>query len=287
MFASSYKTPHISKLWASLIKRPAILDNFNNMTKHFKFSKRLHLATLCCFLFPFFYTGCDTSLSVRLAKEKAEKYKQDSIAAQDSIAQIIALSEISAVQDSIADYGNAQAAVVKDSALIKPVDTIIQNNTLQTDTSYTQTLISQPDSSTFKKETESKSYSETISTKFEFLRPLLIPKEDTYTGLATVIDSIPLIYLISPFICFLFLLISLVVKFIDLNAIKTILLLETFALIFLFIAPGMYSFVITGGTIETFWGLRIWGYWVALTFILALTIYDFYIIRLSFRSTNK
>ena len=284
MFASSYKTPHISKLWASLIKRPAILDNFNNMTKHFKFSKRLHLATLCCFLFPFFYIGCDSG-----AKEKAahEQYKQDSIAAQDSIAQIIALSEISAVQDSIADYGNAQAAVVKDSALIKPVDTIIQNNTLQTDTSYTQTLISQPDSSTFKKETESKSYSETISTKFEFLRPLLIPKEDTYTGLATVIDSIPLIYLISPFICFLFLLISLVVKFIDLNAIKTILLLETFALIFLFIAPGMYSFVITGGTIETFWGLRIWGYWVALTFILALTIYDFYIIRLSFRSTNK
>ena len=268
MFASSYKTPHISKLWASLIKRPAILDNFNNMTKHFKFSKRLHLATLCCFLFPFFYTGCGSS-----AKEKAahEKYIQDSIAAQES----------NAIEEAIL------AAVVKDSAFIQPVDTIIQNNILQTDTSYTQTLISQPDSSTFKKETESKSYSETISTKFEFLRPLLIPKEDTYTGLATVIDSIQLIYFFSTFICFLFLLISLVVKFIDLNAIKTILLLETFALIFLYIAPGIYSVVITGGTIETFWGLRIWGYWVALTFILALTIYDFYIIRLSFRSTNK
>ena len=261
MFASSYKTPHISKLWASLIKRPAILDNFNNMTKHFKFSKRLHLATLCCFLFPFFYIGCDSG-----AKEKAahEKYKQDSIAAQDSIAY----EEV----DKLASEN--KAAVVKDSALIKPVDTIIQNNTLQTDTSYTQTLISQPDSSTFKKETESKSYSQTISTKFEFLRPLLNPTEDTYTGLATVIDSIQLIYFFSTFICFLFLLISLVVKFIDLKAIKTILLLETFALIFLFIA-------------ETYWGLKIWGYWVALTFILALTIYDFYIIRLSFRSTNK
>jgi len=210
------------------------------MTKHLKFSKRLHWATLCCFLLPFFYTGCGLSSE---EKARAEKSKQDSIAA---------------------------ATVNVNNTLIKPADTTIQNNIPQKDTSNTQVSIVHPDTTTSKSEKESKSPSEKISTKFEFLRPLLIPKEDTYTGLATVIDSVPFICFFSVFICLLFLVISLTVKFIDLSARKTIVLLDTFASIFFFIARP-YS-----------WDSeKLWGYWVALAFITVLTIYDFYIIKLS------
>lgn len=220
------------------------------MTKHFKFSKRLHWATLCCFLFPFFYTGCGPSAGEKAAMEKVK---------QDSIATATIKTETS----------------LPDSTSNKLVETAIPN-IAQVDTLKEQESSMQLDTTASKTENESKTPSQRISNKLTFLQPLLIPKSDTYSGIATVIDSIPYIIYFAIFIAFLFLIISLIVKFIDIHARKTIALLDTFALIF-FCISRPYS-----------WDSeRLWGFWVAAAFTFALTIYDFYLIKLSKNYNTK
>ncbi len=215
------------------------------MTKYFTFSKRLHWATLCCFLFPFFYTGCGPSAEDKATMEKAK---------QDSIAAVTGQTETES----------------PDSAKTTILDSTKHEEIAEVDTSTEQTSILQPDTTTSKTEKESKTPSQKISNQLGFLRPILVPKQDTYTGVATVIDGIPFIPYFSIFISFLFLIISLVVKFIDSNARKTIVLLDILALISLFVSQP-YSFD----------SEKLWGFWVAMTFVFALSVYDIYVIRRS------
>lgn len=209
------------------------------MTKHYKYSRSLHWVTLCCFLFPFFYTGCGPSAEEKLAMEKT---KQDSISA-----------------DSIQQGG----------IYTKSVDTIIQKNITQVNTSKEQgqSLSLQVDNPPSSGKTTI-TLSQNISNKNSFLRSLLIPKADTYTGIATVMDIIPYTSFLAIFISLLFLIISLVVKFIDKGAKKAIVLLDFIALIFLCISEPF-----------SLGSEKLWGFWVAVTFTLALTIYDLYITK--------
>lgn len=224
------------------------------MTKHFKYSKGLHWATLCCFLFPFFYTGCGPSAGEKAAKEKAT---QDSSALYQTV---------------IAPETNNADTAQQEGALTKSVDTIVEKTISQIDPSKEPVPSLHPETTASEPEKESKNPSEKISNKFPFLKPFLIPKSDTYTGIATVIDTISFITFLAVFISFFFLIISLAIKFIEVSAKKTIAFLDILALIFLFISQPFSL----GGDNE-----KLWGFWVALTFVFSLTIYDLYLIKLN------
>jgi hypothetical protein len=213
------------------------------MTKHFKYSKGLHWVTLFCFLFPFFYTGCGPSAKEKAALETAE---------QDTIVSLKMQKEIEKT-DSL-NKTSIGSTIEKDSA---EFDRLTEN-----------TSILRTDTTTSKTEKDSETLSLKISNKFEFLRPILVPKEDTYTGIAVVMDGIPLIPFLGIFISFLLLIISLIVKYMDHNARKTIVLLDILVIISLYISEP-YSFD----------SKKLWGYWVAMTLVCVLSLYDLYIFR--------
>jgi hypothetical protein len=211
------------------------------MIKHFNFSRRLHWATLCCFFLPFFLqVSCGPSAEEKKATE--ETRQKDSIANQLVIA-----------------------------------DTVNQKNTLQRDTA--DTFVPRESSSSFVKTTDpSKSPSQDLAQKCEFLQPLLIPREDTFTGIATIIDALIFVPLFGTFISFLLLLIGLIAKFIDVKARRVMALLNLVALITLFISiPSPYYFSSN----------KLWGFWFTLVFVFALVIYDFYIIKLNNKETKE
>ncbi len=218
------------------------------MKKHFAYSKRLHLATLCCFLLPFFYfTGCGPSAEEKAAREKAT---QDSIIAVEK--------------------------TMTTNVFVKP-DTINKERIKENVSDTTiQTKESTPIAREPEKEDKSKSNSEKISDKYGFLSPILIPKPNTYTGLASIIDTTSLAFLASIFISFLLLIISLVVKFIESKARKTTVLLNFLSLIFLlFSRPYSYDYNI------------LWGYWVAISFVALLTAYDVVIIIIAKKNSTQ
>jgi len=144
--------------------------------------------------------------------------------------------------------------LVIDSIISYPKDTT--KSIVQSDTIYSNNT------------KESDNISQELSYQYPFLKPILIPKKDTFTGLAILIDTSFYIPLFATFVSFLLLLIGLVAKFIDAKAKVTILLLDLVSLLFLFIAePNLWV------------TKNLWGYWLAIGFIIGLSVYDFYVIR--------
>lgn len=212
----------------------------NSNSTHYKYSRRLHLATLCCFLLPFFYDGCGQS-----AEEKA---KQDSAMALESV--------------------NTDTSTLN-KASIAIEDTTTQDNLSQID-STTEQAAATPQDTVPSTEKESKTTSQLISNKLPWLSPLLIPQPDTYTGLAAIVDTIPFAVFFGAFASFLFLILSLAIKYFYKEAIRIVILHDILGLIFLAISRS-YSWD----------SQKLWGFWVCLSFVFALTIYDFYILRLN------
>jgi hypothetical protein len=207
-----------------------------NVTKHFKYSKGLHVLTLCCFLMPFFYSGCHDS--------KEEKEKNEELAEMvDTIATTAEPVDMDSAQ--FAEY------------LAKSVDTSkTKNNDINFDDPFVK--------------------GDSIFNCVPFLKPVLNPDKECYSGLGLMIAQSPLILMTATFTCFLLLIISLTIKYIDHNAKRAIVLLEILALISLLIARP-YSFQFE----------RLWGLWVAVFFVSLLTIYDFYIARVSYLNDKK
>jgi hypothetical protein len=97
-----------------------------------------------------------------------------------------------------------------------------------------------------------------------------VPKEDTYTGIASVINLIVVTEYIAIYISFLLLLICFTIKFIDKEARKTIVLLDVLATVLLFISRA-----------ENLTSHILYGYWLAFSFAVVLTAYDFYVMRIN------
>jgi hypothetical protein len=116
-------------------------------------------------------------------------------------------------------------------------------------------------------EEKEKTLSETLSKEYTFLRPILVSKENTFSGLAMIIDSGSYIVVFSVFIYFLLSILSLTIKHLDSNAIKTIVLLDALALLFLIISEPIGIF-----------NDRLWGLWVAIILFSTVTILDIYIL---------
>jgi hypothetical protein len=189
---------------------------------YFNFSKRLHFATLCCFLLPFFYyTGCGPSAAEKEAQAAAQaQVIHDSLAAVEAAEQ--------EANDTKIINSNS---VLPNNAAISTVDTIRESNSAQTDTSKEQTKELQETTNTDKPDKKNESSSEQIAKEYPLLQPLLIPKTDVHTGLAAVIDVFPFLMANGVFNALLLLIISLTIKHIEPEARKSIALLNVLALL--------------------------------------------------------
>lgn len=204
------------------------------------YSRFLHVLVLCTFFLPFFYSGCGGPSAEEKAKQEAQR-QADSI--------VKATSEMDSLMSFEPDTFQANIGNSEYSATVSmPIDTIAKNNEALNYLNDDENL------------------SLTIIKKFPILKPLLHPEQNVYTGLGTAINLFPLMFLFGAFLSMLFLLVGFVVKFLEKSAFKTILLLEIIAALFLFNAAPF-----------NFWGKELWGYWVALTSILILILFDFYV----------
>ena len=118
-----------------------------------------------------------------------------------------------------------------------------------------------------KTENKEETLSETLSQEYPFLKSILVSKENTFSGWAMIIDSGSYILVFSIFIYFLLSILSLTIKYLESNAIKTIVLLDVLALLFLILAEPLAIF-----------NNRLWGVWVAIIIFSTLTILDIYIL---------
>jgi hypothetical protein len=109
--------------------------------------------------------------------------------------------------------------------------------------------------------------SNTLSERYPWLKPVLIPKEDTSTGLAVVLDSGPFIPLFAPFVFLLILLLGLLTKYLNNKALNIHLVMDLTALVALVLAKPM-----------AFHAERLWGFWVAVGFTGVMTLLDLWLL---------
>ncbi len=212
------------------------------------YSKRIHLVVFCCFLFPFFYTGCGGPSEEEIAAK--EKSRQDSITAFTA-----------AKNGTIAVYDTAKQkpAAVTTTDTTKPA--IVENK----DTTIQQAIVHPKDKDKDDEEKNS-TLSEKIVKQLPILKPLLVPKEKTFSGIASVIDTAMYLPFYSVFLSFLLLVLSLVVKYMDAQARTTIAMLNTLALISLYVSTHFSGY-----------SEDLWGFWVAFSFVLLLTAFDIFV----------
>jgi hypothetical protein len=127
-----------------------------------------------------------------------------------------------------------------------------------------------------KVEKKEETYSQTLSRENTFLQPILVSKENTFSGLAILIDSGSYILFFSMFLYFLLSILSLTIKYLDSNTIKTIVLLDVLALLFLIISEPMGIFYD-----------RLWGLWIAIILFSTVTILDIYILTIYHQKKRK
>jgi hypothetical protein len=206
-----------------------------------KYSRFLHVLVLCTFFLPFFQSGCGGPSAEEKAKQKAQRQA-------DSIAK--ATSEMDSLMGLESDTIEIETPFVDTSH----IDTsAIGNSPNQNDA----------DNSNNKEEY----LSAILTKKYHFLKIFLNPEPNVYTGIGMSMNALPYVFQIGTFLSVLFLLISLAGKFLDKSAFKTILFLEVIAALFLYHAYILFDIS----------GEKLWGYWVALTSILILILFDFYI----------
>lgn len=210
------------------------------MKKHYRISRILNLAIILCFLMPFFYTGCGPSKAELEAKEKWQS-------------------------DSIASIANT----ITDTIIENKKDNLNQDSIAKIDDDAEKRMSEELSSSNSDNDSENTTVSAKISRQMPFLKPILVSNDDTYSGLALVIDSSSLIGYMSVSVSLLLLIISVLAKLIDQQSIKIITLLDFSSFVLLIVSqPISFQFE------------RLWGFYVTLIFSLILVFYDLYILKL-------
>ncbi len=224
--------------------KPETVMGHPNMKAVFKYnyriSKILHIITLCSFLLPFSYNSCAPS-----AKEK--------------LAQINAKSDSTIAIQSEKTDNTLKPELVKDT-LESVSESVTKNSNVVSESNDTNPDEINPNNPNNEEET----YSTVFVKKYPALKYLLIPKNDTRTGLGMVLDSSPYIQLYSILISFLLLTLCLLIKTFERSSRLTIMFLEVLAIIGIAISrPSFFSYEL------------LWGFWVTLVFLTLLTIIDF------------
>ncbi|MCE2964150.1 MAG: hypothetical protein LW842_13355 [Sphingobacteriales bacterium] len=106
-----------------------------------------------------------------------------------------------------------------------------------------------------------------LAGRVRILKMLLEPKEDRYTGLGSVVNTLPYIFYFSIFNAFILICSSLLIKLF-----KPII---NFQLIFIEILGFLFLFI------SKFWDWyneTLYGYWIAIVFTLFIILFDFVLI---------
>lgn len=125
-------------------------------------------------------------------------------------------------------------------------------------------------------EEKEKKSSEILSNEYTFLSPILVSKENTFSGLAMIIDTTDYIVIFSLFIFFILSILSLITKYLDTTAIKTIVLIDLIALLFLIISRPADLFY-----------HRLWGFWLTIILFAVVTLIDLFILTKNHAKKSK
>ncbi len=206
-----------------------------------KYSRLLHVLVLSTFFLPFFYSGCG-------GPSAEEKAKQEAQLQADSIA------EGTREMDSL---------MILDSDTIEIETPLVDTNNIDTSAIGNSFNQNEADNSNNKEECLTLK----LTKKYSFLKIFLNPEPNVYTGIGMSINTLPYVFQFGTFLSLLFLFISFTVKFLDKSALKTILLLEMIAALFLYNAYILFDIS----------GEKLWGYWVGLVSFIILFLFDFYV----------
>jgi hypothetical protein len=227
-------------------KKATTVNALNCMIKHFKYSKVIHTITLLCFLLPFFYTGCE--------KQKVSKAMNE------------AITDSMAVADSV-NIQPHKIGCLETNSLDSVKNVISTDDTTSENKTEALGLI--------KPQKQEEVLSQILSTKYSFLKPLLIPTDETYSGIGAFLNLIPFFKWFAIFLSFLLLVIGLVIKFIDSGSIISIVLIDTIALISLIFSQ------------TPSWNCeRLWGFACCVFLASILTFYDLFICKRNRSFTN-
>jgi hypothetical protein len=172
--------------------------------------------------------------------------------------------------DAPAVEATQQIEVDSTNANLEKVDTVSITSKA---TNKPQNSVDNVESTTEKKE---KTLSETLSQEYTFLQPILVSKEDTFSGLAMLIDCGSYIVFFSIFLYVLLSILSLTIKYLESNGTKIIALLDVLSLFFLAISRPVGLF-----------DNKLWGLWVAIIIFSAVTILDIYILTKYHQNKGK
>lgn len=125
-------------------------------------------------------------------------------------------------------------------------------------------------------EEKEKKRSEILSNEYTFLSPILVSKENTFSGLAMIIDITDYIVIFSLFIYFILSMLSLITKYLENTAFKTIVLIDLFALLFLIISRPADLFY-----------HRLWGFWLTIILFSVVTLIDVFILTKNHTKKSK
>ena len=169
----------------------------------------------------------------------------------------------------------------KEEATIEHFDSTSSNNQIVGSSADSSLLLINQKESMGKKENskiskKEETPSQIISREYAFLRPILESKEDTFSGLAILIDTLNYIPFFGIFLYILLSILGLTMKYIDSNGIRSIVLLQTLSLFFLAISRTF-----------SFKSEILWGYWFAIVLVSVLTILDIYILTKEFKNKVK
>jgi hypothetical protein len=216
----------------------------NHPKKFYSYSIRVHIVTFLCFLLPFFHHGCKKA-------ETTEGTATDSVAVD------------APVEEADSAIEGVNASTILDSAFTKikiNTDSLTQSNNPSSPTDSLQNK-----KSVATRNNDKEGLSTIIFNKYPFLSPILITEDSNYSGFAEVIDLLPMYSYFSILNVSLFWAMSLFIKFIDSNSWKAIILLEILTVLNLYVS----------GSFEFFHQI-LWGYWVSMIIISALTFFDIF-----------
>ncbi len=198
------------------------------MKNHSRISRLLHILVFVSFLTPFFFVACE---HVEEAPTTLDSVHTEVVTASDTIIR----------------------------------DTTVSHDTLRADTPkslFIDQAVSEKNEDGAK---ESMAYQ--ISKEYRFTKPFLVPYKHSYSGLAIFIDSCINVPFFAIFNAMLFLIISLVMKFMKAQTPKMIFFHLLLAFIFLSLArPISFDCKI------------LWGYWVCLALLGVTAMFDFWVL---------
>ncbi len=202
------------------------------MKRPLLFSRLLQFSIVLSFLLPFFFVGCEKSGESATAADSTAIADTLHVMPSDSTAHST-------------DSSSATISELKDSTQPATNDTIYEN---QKESTFSEELINED----------------------EWLGPFLMPESGVFTGMGLIVNVIKPSLFINIIFAFFLILIGLSIKFLEKSAIRTQLLINFLAIIFLFLY-----------TPDVFGVHRLWGFGVCLMLLVLTIALDAYRLHLT------